>query len=159
MEAHRANPVCAACHKIMDPIGFSLENFDAMGTWRESEDGLKIDASGQLADGTKVNGPIDLRRVLESRGDQFVGTAAEKLLTYALGRGLDYYDMPALRAIVRGSAKDDYRFSSVVINIVKSVPFQMKVRQAQDSEVAGDAPSQSAAGAVLASAKKTLDNK
>jgi mono/diheme cytochrome c family protein len=153
MEAHRANPVCASCHKIMDPIGFSLENFDAVGTWRESENGLKIDSSGQLADGTAVNGPVGLRRVLEAHPEQFASTATERLLTYALGRGLEYYDMPALRAITRESAKSDYLFSSIVLNIVKSVPFEMKIRQSQDgAEAAGNAAPPSVAGPVLASA-------
>jgi hypothetical protein len=154
MEAHRANPACAACHKIMDPIGFSLENFDAVGTWRASEDGLKIDSAGQLADGTPVNGPVDLRKALESRGDQFVGTVTEKLLTYALGRGLDYYDMPALRTIIRESAKNNYKFSSVVLNIVKSVPFEMKIKRLQEpAGTAGNAALPATAGSMLALSK------
>ncbi len=126
MEQHRANPACASCHKIMDPLGFSLENFDAVGQWRTREAAGPIDATGQLADGTPVTGPVDLRKALLKRPEQFVGTVTEKMLTYALGRGLDYYDMPVVRSIVRDAAKDNYRFSSVVMGIVKSTPFQMR---------------------------------
>src|ERR1035438_4776425 len=99
MEAHRKNPVCAACHKIMDPIGFSLENFDLTGKWRVSEGGVPIDTSSQMVDGTKLSGPASLREALMSRSDVFVSTLTEKLMTYALGRGLKYYDLPAVRAI------------------------------------------------------------
>jgi cytochrome c551/c552 len=126
MEAHRNNPVCAACHKIMDPIGFSLENFDLTGKWRTSEGGTPIDASGQLVDGTKVTGPASLREALLSRSDVFVSTLTEKLMTYAVGRGLKYYDMPAVRSITR---KGD-RFSTIVLGIVASAPFRMKMASA-----------------------------
>ena len=98
-------PVCASCHKVMDPIGFALENFDAVGAWRTREAGGTIDASGELADGTKVDGVVTLRNALLSRPDVFVGTMTEKLLTYALGRGLDAHDMPVVRSIVRGSRR------------------------------------------------------
>jgi hypothetical protein len=128
MEEHRNNPVCAACHKIMDPIGFSLENFDLIGTWRSSEGGAKIDASGQLVDGTKLDGPASLRQALLSRSDVFVQTMTEKLMTYGTGRALKYYDMPVVRSITRDAAKDDNRFSSLILGIVKSDPFQMRVK-------------------------------
>jgi hypothetical protein len=126
MAEHRANPACATCHKIMDPIGFALENFDAVGAWRTQEAGGPIDASGSLADGTKIDGVVTLRQALISRPELFVGTFTEKLLTYALGRGLGYYDMPVVRQIVRESAARDYRFTSIVLGIVRSVPFQMR---------------------------------
>jgi hypothetical protein len=130
MEQHRANPSCAGCHKVLDPLGFALDNFDAVGAWRTlGEDGSPIDATGVLADGTKVNGPVDLRNALLSRPNVFVGTMTEKLMTYALGRGVEYYDMPAIRAIVHESARNDYRFSSLVMGIVKSAPFQMRRSQ------------------------------
>src|SRR6185295_7473450 len=101
MEAHRANPVCASCHQLMDPLGFALENFDAVGTWRVRDNGSPIDASGRFLDGATLNGVSGLRDALVSRPDIFVGTLTEKLLTYALGRGLDHHDMPAVRTIVR----------------------------------------------------------
>jgi Protein of unknown function (DUF1592)/Protein of unknown function (DUF1588)/Protein of unknown function (DUF1587)/Protein of unknown function (DUF1585)/Protein of unknown function (DUF1595)/Cytochrome C oxidase, cbb3-type, subunit III len=128
MEQHRDNPTCASCHKIMDPLGFALENFDAVGKWRMREEGHAIDASGQLTDGTRVDGVASLRQALLKRPDVFIGTLTEKLLTYALGRGLDYYDMPAVRAIVREASAHDSRFSSLVLGIVGSVPFQMRVK-------------------------------
>ncbi|HJT86998.1 MAG TPA: DUF1588 domain-containing protein, partial [Bryobacteraceae bacterium] len=126
MIEHRANAVCASCHKIMDPIGFALENFDAVGAWRATEAGAPIDASGVLADGTKVNGVVSLRQALLSRPEVFINTLTEKLLTYALGRGLDYRDMPAVRAIVRNAAKDNYRFSSLILGVAESIPFRMR---------------------------------
>jgi cytochrome c551/c552 len=129
MEQHRANPACAACHRIMDPIGFALENFDAVGAWRAREGGsagTPIDASGQLVDGTKVDGVVALREALVREPEAFVRTMTEKLLTYALGRGLSYADMPAVRGIVRGSAAQNYRFSSLVSGIVASPAFQMR---------------------------------
>jgi Protein of unknown function (DUF1592)/Protein of unknown function (DUF1588)/Protein of unknown function (DUF1587)/Protein of unknown function (DUF1585)/Protein of unknown function (DUF1595) len=129
MEEHRSNPVCAACHKIMDPIGFSLENFDLIGKWRADEGGTKIDASSQLVDGTKIEGPAALRQALLSRSDVFVRTMTEKLLTYGTGRALHYYDMPVVRSIANNAAINDNRFSSIVLGIVKSDPFQMRVKQ------------------------------
>jgi hypothetical protein len=129
MEEHRSNPACASCHKIMDPIGFSLENFDLTGKWRDTDEKNPVNASGELVDGTKLNGPADLRQALVGRSDAFVTTATEKLLTYALGRGVHYYDMPAVRSIIHDSARNDYRFSSLVLGIVKSAPFQMKVKK------------------------------
>ncbi len=124
---HRANPACAACHAPMDPLGFALENFDAIGRWRTSDAGFPVDASAVLADGlTAFDGPGGLRRVLLDRSEQFVETVAEKLLVYALGRGVDHHDRPVIRAIVRGAAEDDYRWSSLVLGIVESAPFRMR---------------------------------
>ncbi len=138
MEEHRKNPACAVCHKIMDPVGFALENFDAVGQWRDTEAGKPIDASGVLVDGTKVNGPVALREAILKRPQTFAGTMTEKLLTYALGRGLEYYDMPVVRSIVRRMAANDYHFSSLVLGIVESAPFQMRVKKgdAQPESVA-----------------------
>ena len=126
MEQHRANPACASCHKLMDPLGFALENFDAIGRWRTTQGNTPIDASGELPDGTKFQGPSELRRVLLTKREQFVGTVTEKLLTYALGRGVEYFDMPAIRKIVRDAASSDYRFSAIVLGIAKSTPFRMR---------------------------------
>jgi hypothetical protein len=129
MEEHRANPVCAACHKIMDPIGFSLENFDLIGNWRASEGGVPIDTSSQLVDGTKLDGPASLRQALLARSDVFVRTVTEKLLTYGTGRALKYYDMPVVRSISSQAAHNNNRFSSIIVGIVKSDPFQMRLKQ------------------------------
>jgi mono/diheme cytochrome c family protein len=126
LEGHRANPSCASCHAVMDPIGFSLEHFDLVGAWRETDAGVPVNASGRLADGTPLDGPADLRKALLDRRDAFVSTATEKLLTYALGRRVEHFDMPAVRGIVRDAARDDYRFSALIAGIVRSVPFQMK---------------------------------
>ena len=124
---HRRNPACAACHAPMDPLGFALENFDAIGRWRTSDAGFPVDASAVLADGlTTFDGPGGLRRVLLDRSGQFVETVAEKLLVYALGRGLESHDRPVIRAIVRGSAQDDHRWSSLILGIVESPPFRMR---------------------------------
>jgi len=136
MEDHRKNPVCAACHQIMDPIGFSLENFDAVGAYRTREGGTlgtPIDASGQLLDGTKINGPIELRNALLREPEIFVSTITEKLLTYALGRGLAGADIPVVRSIVRDSAGDHYRFVSLIMGVVKSTPFQMRIKPAAEA--------------------------
>ncbi len=134
MENHRANPVCASCHKIMDPLGFALENFDAVGAWRDTAASAPIDASGAFWDGTPVDGVAGLRKSLLRRPTVFVQTVTEKLLTYALGRGLDYSDMSVVRGILRESAPRDYRFSAVVLGIVKSMPFQMRIKPAQEDE-------------------------
>ena len=134
METHRANPACAACHKVMDPIGFSLENFDAIGQWRTADQGVPIDASGVLADGSTINGAPQLLALLAARPEQFVRTMTQMLMTYALGRGTEYYDMPIVRAIARDSAQQNYRFSALVAGIVKSAPFQMKMTRPLDSE-------------------------
>jgi mono/diheme cytochrome c family protein len=126
LEAHRANPVCASCHARMDPLGFSLENFDAIGQWRTTDAGSAINASGVLLDGTKVEGPAALQHALVAQKEQFVRAVTGKLLTYALGRGIEYYDAPAVRGIARGAAANDYRWSSLIQGIVKSAPFQMR---------------------------------
>jgi hypothetical protein len=146
LEEHRKNPACAVCHKIMDPVGFALENFDAVGQWRDVDAGNPIDASGVLVDGTKVDGPVALRNAIAKRPETFAGTMTEKMLTYALGRGVEYYDMPAVRQIVREMAANDYRFSSLVLGIVKSAPFQMRVKkgEAQPESVARAAAKNSA---------------
>jgi len=127
MEEHRAKPSCNACHGVMDPLGFALENFDAVGAWRAKDRWARsvIDASGKLVDGTPVGNPADLRKALEKRPDQLVQTITEKLLMYALGRSVEHYDMPAVRKIVRDAAKDNRRFSAIVMGIVRSAPFQM----------------------------------
>jgi hypothetical protein len=125
LEMHRANSVCASCHARMDPLGLSLENFDAIGQWRTADAGHAIDASGVLLDGTKVEGPRELRQALLAQKTQFVKAVTEKLLTYALGRGLEYYDAPTVRAIDRAAADNDYRWSTLILDIVKSAPFQM----------------------------------
>ena len=127
MQAHRANPICSSCHSRMDPIGFALENYDGVGRWRDTDRGLPIDPSGVLPDGTPFSGPAGLRQVLMTRfKDTFVHNSTEKLMTYALGRGVEYYDQPAVRTIMRNAAKDNYRISSLVFGIVNSVPFQMR---------------------------------
>jgi mono/diheme cytochrome c family protein len=135
MAEHRANPVCASCHARMDPIGFALENFDATGAWRtKDDDGSKVDASGALPDGTKFEGPGGLRSLLMAHPDRFIAAMSDKLLTYALGRSLGWSDEATLRKITRDAAKTNYKFSSMVMEIVKSVPFQM--RQAGQQNVA-----------------------
>jgi hypothetical protein len=128
MEMHRANPTCNACHGIIDPLGFALENFDTVGAWRDKDRYTRtaIDASGKLVDGTAVNGPDDLRKALLAKPNQFVGTMTEKFLSYALGRSLTAYDMPTVRKIVRDAAETNYRFSSIVMGIAQSAPFQME---------------------------------
>jgi hypothetical protein len=130
MAQHRANPVCASCHAQMDQLGFALENFDAIGEWRDVDaSGLPIDASATLPDGTTFKGPTELRQVLLKHAEEFTTTLTEKLLTYALGRGLDYSDAPAVRQIKREAAGTNYRFASLVLGIVKSTPFQMRMAQ------------------------------
>ena len=130
MERHRANPACASCHAQMDPLGFALENFDAVGRWRNrGESNDAIDASGVLPDGTSFEGPEGMRQALLREPKRFVATVTEKLLTYALGRNVESYDMPAVRAIVRDAERNDYRFSSIVLGIVRSTPFQMRMSQ------------------------------
>jgi len=136
MEQHRSNPVCAACHALMDPVGLSMENFDAIGRWRTLTEGLApIDASGGLPDGTTFDGVSGLRQAILDRSEQFVRTMTERLLTYALGRATEHYDAPAIRAIEREAAADRYRFSSLVLGIVKSTPFQMRRWESAASDV------------------------
>lgn len=127
MEQHRANPSCASCHAQMDPLGFALENFDAVGRWRtKSEANQPIDASGAMPGGVTFEGVNGLRQVLLSQPERFVTTLTSKLLTYALGRGVEYSDMPAVRRIVRTCAADQYKLSALVLGVVNSVPFQMR---------------------------------
>jgi hypothetical protein len=136
MTAHRKNPPCSGCHKIMDPIGFALDNFDADGKWRAKQGGdggTPIDASVQLYDGQQVNGPVGLRQALLRYSPQFVRMFTEKMMTYALGRGVEYSDMPAIRSIVRDAAKDNNRFSAIMLGIVKSAQFQMRVKADKDA--------------------------
>jgi Protein of unknown function (DUF1588)/Protein of unknown function (DUF1585) len=131
MEQHRSNAACAVCHRMMDPLGFALENFDAIGHWRNASGPLNtpVDSSGVLPDGTTFQGPAELRKILAGKPEQFVTTVTEKLLTYSLGRGLEYYDAPAVRKIVREAAAGDYHWSALVLGIVKSTPFQMRRSQ------------------------------
>ena len=127
LEQHRVNPVCASCHRIMDPLGFALENFDGIGRWRDvGEAGAPIDASGTLTDGATVDGPATLRAALTAQGENFASTVAEKLLTYALGRGVESFDAPAVRGIVDAAARDGYRWSALIEGIVRSTPFHMR---------------------------------
>ena len=129
MAEHRANPACAGCHKLMDPIGFALENYDAVGRWRTSDGDARLDTSGSLPDGSQFEGVAGLQKALLSRPELFVTTATEKLLTYALGRGTESYDAPAVRKVVRDARGDEYRFSSLILGIVNSTPFQMRNSQ------------------------------
>ena len=128
LEAHRANPTCAACHRIMDPLGLALENFDLVGKWRDVDGGRPIDATGELVDGTPVAGPTQLRKALLSRPESFTTALTERLLTYALGRRVEYYDQPTIRRIARAAAHDDYRFSTIILGIASSAPFQMRLK-------------------------------
>ncbi len=133
MEQHRANPVCASCHRVMDPLGLALENFDAVGRWRsQMPGGTLIDASGAMPDGTAFDGPADLRGLLVQDPEQFATVVTEKLLTYALGRGVEYYDVPAVREIIRSAAGDDHSLASLVVGIVQSTPFQMRLATAEN---------------------------
>jgi hypothetical protein len=128
MAKHRASPTCSACHSVMDPLGFALENFDATGMWRDRDRfaGTAIDSSGELPDGTPLKGPDDLRKALLRRPEQFVQTFTERLLMYATGRTLEYYDMPTVRRIVRSAAADDYKFSTLVQAIVRTEQFRKR---------------------------------
>jgi hypothetical protein len=127
LEQHRANSPCASCHKLMDPIGFALESFDAVGKFRTVDENYEpIDNTGVYADGSKIDGLVGLRRVMVNHGDRFLVNVTNTLMTYALGRGVEYYDAPAVRAILRDAAPEQYRFSSIILGIVKSAPFQMR---------------------------------
>jgi hypothetical protein len=131
MEQHRRNPACAGCHRMIDPAGLALENFDAVGAWRTRDGGTRgtpIDASGQLVDGTPINGVNELRAALVRDPNVFVQALTERLMTYALGRGLTASDMPAVRMIAHDAQRGNYRFSAVVLGIVRSVPFQMRIK-------------------------------
>jgi hypothetical protein len=138
MEAHRANTVCSNCHKLMDPIGLSLENFDAVGRWRTSDGGAAIDPTDVLYNGERVDGPVALRQVILRHPEQFARTLTENLMIYALGRGVEFYDMPIVRSILKDAARTNYRFSSIVLGIVKSGPFQMRSRGSEDSKPVAD---------------------
>jgi mono/diheme cytochrome c family protein len=129
MEAHRRNPTCATCHRVMDPLGFALENFDGVGEWRVKEPGGRIDPVGQLADGAAVDGPIGLRKAVLQHPEMFVRTVTQKLMTYGLGRGVEYEDMPLVRRIARDAAQREYKWSAIVLGLVRSAPFQMKKAQ------------------------------
>jgi hypothetical protein len=142
MEEHRANPTCASCHKLMDPIGFALENFDAVGVWRTKDSGFPIDANGQMFDGTKLNGPASLRQALLSHSDAFLSAFTENLLAFGLGRVIDYRDMPVVRAIDRDADKDNHRFSDYILGIVNCPPFLMRRTEEigpANTEMAGEA--------------------
>ncbi len=137
LELHRKNQPCAGCHSVIDPPGFALENFDSIGRWRDKDpDGAALDVAGTLADGSKVSGPVALRDAILSRPDAFVTVVTEKMLTYALGRGLEPSDMPVVRRIVKKSAQNDYRLSSIVMGIVDSAPFQMRTKLEDSAESA-----------------------
>jgi hypothetical protein len=146
LEQHRSNPSCNACHGVIDPLGFALENYDVTGAWRDvdRDAGDPIDARGQLSSGQRVGGPAELNAALLARPDQFVQALTEKLMVFGLGRGLRYQDMPAVRAIVRNAAQDDYRFESLIRGIVASPAFQMK----QVSSAAPDTRQASAGGEI-----------
>ena len=126
MEQHRANPACASCHRIVDPIGMALENFDAVGSWRSRDGGTLIDPTGEMYDGFRLDGPVSLREAVVNRSEAFLGSFTENLLMYGIGRILDERDMPAVRAIARGAGRDGNRFSSFVMGVVESVPFLMR---------------------------------
>jgi hypothetical protein len=129
LEQHRKNAPCSGCHRIIDPPGFALENFNSVGQWRDAgPDGAPVDTAGILADGTRVDGPIALRNAILSRPEAFVTTLTDRVLTYALGRGLEPADMPVVRRIVKKAAQNDYRFSSIIQGIVESAPFQMRTK-------------------------------
>jgi len=141
MEQHRSNAVCAACHARMDPIGFALENYDGVGKWRDEDAAGRIDASGRLPDGSEFNGPAGLTQLMATKyREDFVRTVTEKLMTYALGRGVEYYDMPAVRQILRDAGPGDYKWSSIVVGIAKSLPFQMRLAEEPTVALAGSQP-------------------
>ncbi len=123
---HRASAACAGCHRLMDPVGFSLENFDAVGRWRAFEESRPVDSTGGLPDGSRFEGVTGLERAVLKRPEVFIGTMTEKLLTFALGRGVEYHDAPAIRKIVRDARGNDFRFSSLIVGIATSTPFQMR---------------------------------
>jgi hypothetical protein len=131
-EQHRANPDCATCHEKMDPLGFAFENFDAIGVWRDRDGDHPIDPSGRLPDGRQFNGPDELKQLLQ-QGDHFARTVTEKMLTFALGRGLEYYDKCAVDAVLEALKENDHRFSTLILEIVKSQPFQMRQTNGNDS--------------------------
>jgi hypothetical protein len=129
MEQHRANPSCGACHGVIDPIGIALENFDAIGKWRDASAGQPVDAVTSLWDGTPLNGAADLRKALVARSPQFAETVAEKLLTYGLGRKVEYYDMPSIRSIVSNAKARNYNFRELIRGVASSSAFLRRVKQ------------------------------
>jgi hypothetical protein len=140
MELHRGKPFCEGCHKIMDPVGLAMENYDVIGRWRTEDHGAPIDSSAKLVDGTQVHGPVELKNALLKYREQIVRNLTEKLMTYALGRGTEYYDQPTVRSIVRTAAASDYRFSSIVLGIVGSPQFQMRSpERGADAQVTAEA--------------------
>jgi hypothetical protein len=141
MEVHRRSPACASCHRVMDPLGFALENFDGIGEWREREPGGAVDPSGQLADGTTVDGPVALRAAIVKRPEMFVRTLTEKLMTYALGRAVEHQDMPLVRMVARDAAAHNYRFSSIVLGITTSPAFRIKAAPPGDGVLVAALPS------------------
>jgi hypothetical protein len=151
MEEHRKNPACAGCHKMMDPIGFSLENFDVLGVWRTNDSGYRIDSAGTMFDGAKLDGPASLRQAILGHSDLFLQTFAENLLAYGLGRVVEPSDMPVVRSVAKEAARNNNRFSALVMAIVKSTPFQMrraeeKIPAATDDIVMNRAEKAAAAG-------------
>ncbi|HEX7235895.1 MAG TPA: DUF1588 domain-containing protein, partial [Gammaproteobacteria bacterium] len=134
MIRHRADPVCAGCHAKMDPIGFALEHFDAVGRWRDDDGGLTIESRSELPDGRVIDGPKGVQEFLTSRPELFVSALTEKLMMYALGRNVQYYDAPAVRAVVHAAAERNYEFSAIVEGIVASVPFQMRAAPRKENE-------------------------
>jgi hypothetical protein len=136
LEAHRKNPSCAACHGVIDPVGFALENFNSIGAWRERDGDSAVDARGTLVDGTTVTGPGDLINALVARPEMFVTTFTEKLLTYALGRTVDYRDMPTVRAIVRQGAGQNYKVSTLILGVVQSPAFRQRAAAPEPARVA-----------------------
>ncbi len=156
MERHRADPACSGCHRLMDPIGFALEQFDAIGRWRTEDGPAPIDASSVMYDGTKIAGPKDLRNFLLGHSDQFVRAATEKLLTYALGRGVEYYDQPVVRAIAREAEADDYRFETLIAAVVKSDLFRMNMQGSEPAETGVPEPAATAAALIKPAATAAL---
>src|SRR5262249_34137573 len=139
LEQYRANPVCGSCHRNIDPVGFALENFNPVGQWQAAtKEGLKIDSAGVLADGTPVDGPVALRKAILARPEVFAATVTEKLMIYALGRGLEPVDMPVVRNILRGAAKNNYAMQSIILGIIQSSPFQMRTKLTDNTTVAAN---------------------
>jgi hypothetical protein len=128
LELHRQNQPCASCHRVIDPPGFALENYNSVGQWRSSDNGMKVDANGVLADGSKLNGPVELREAILRRPEAFASLITERMMVYALGRGLDPADMPVVRRIVKKAGQNNYRLSTIVSEIINSAPFQMRTR-------------------------------
>ena len=131
MEEHRKNPACASCHKVIDPLGLALDNFDTLGAWRIKDNGVAIDANGVLYDGTKMNGPADLRAALLNHSEALIRNFTDNLMSYGLGRRIEYYDQPSIRAITKKAAQNGNRFSSFVLGIVNSPAFQMSTAEAE----------------------------